>query len=468
MCWPPVHAPDGGGKCVAIGTGGERSYADLRHAAEGFAKHLGARLFEGSPPPLLLCSDRYHFCVALVGAWLAGTAVALPHGRNAGGVAALARSLGPIVCDGPIPDLAKTTIDVRQFDVTDRTGSTPEIRLDDDKHLVTVYSSGTTGEPQAFPKSARQLLGEAQTLARVFHVTDFDRVMCTVPSQHIYGLLFGVLVPLQAGACFVRQTPTSAVGIFETATRHAATVLVSVPPQWAALAHHGTAMSGVRLGTSSGAKLDPQIGEKLAENLGLVVTEVLGSSETGGIATRRSDGDAPYQALPGVVVRVDGEGRMYLRSPFLEDSEREYQSADHVEVVADGQFRHLGRSDGVVKVGAKRVTLQEIERQALAHHQVSDAAALQVDARGLRGSEIWLAVAAQPTTSVDAQSAGPLTAAELRTWLSGRLDQVLVPRKLRILPHLPRETSGKLPRARLLELFAEDSTTADQPPPRSP
>ena len=37
-----------------------------------------------------------------------------------------------------------------------------------------------------------------------------DVVLATVPPYHLYGLLFGVLAPLAAGAAFARETPLHA------------------------------------------------------------------------------------------------------------------------------------------------------------------------------------------------------------------------------------------------------------------
>ncbi len=451
-----------GTRPVAIGMGGRRTYSDLRHAAEGLAEKLRHEHSVESAPPLLLCNDRFHFCVGLLAGWLAGTPVALPHARNPGAIATLASQLGPVLRDSAPDAVTPDGIDVRRFDAQGTPARDDTFTLSADTPLVTVYSSGTTGAPRGFSKSARQLLGEAAVLTRVFELTPDDRFLSTVPCQHIYGLLFGVLAPLQAGACFLRETPSAAASIAQMARD--ASVLVSVPPQWAALQHHGASLAHLRLGLSSGAKLDVTVGKRLCEFNHVTVIEVLGSTETGGIATRRCDGDEPYSPLPGIEVRASTEGRLVLRSAFVDSPHEDYESADQIELLPDGRFRHLGRSDGVVKVGAKRITLQEIEQHARQHPRVHDAAALSAKVEGLRGSEVWLAVASGPADVDNAAAAGHLTPAELRHWLLQRLDQVLVPRRIRVLERLPREDSGKLPRARLEALFAQSPGADDDTP----
>src|SRR5207302_4127752 len=103
------------------------------------------------------------------------------------------------------------------------------LSLEASRHLVTVYTSGSTGPYQPCPKTAAQLLGEAALQAVTFGLQPSDRFLATVPAHHIYGLLFSVLVPLTAGAAFVRTTPLHGEAVVAEARANGATVLVSVP-----------------------------------------------------------------------------------------------------------------------------------------------------------------------------------------------------------------------------------------------
>ena len=62
-----------------------------------------------------------------------------------------------------------------------------------------------------------------------------------------------------------------------------------------------------------------------------------------------------------------------------------------------------------------------------------------------------------------AVAADGVTLAGLRAALSGWLDPVAMPRRIRILHALPREETGKLVHERLLELFRDD----ERPPTRT-
>jgi 3-hydroxymyristoyl/3-hydroxydecanoyl-(acyl carrier protein) dehydratase len=193
---------------------------------------------------------------------------------------------------------------------------------------------------------------------------------------------------------------------------------------------------------SSGAPLPADTARALDERLGWPVAEVFGSSETGGIAWRSGIG-GPWRPFPRVSVRVGDDECLLLDSPLLPgDAPRPFACADRVALRADGTFDLLGRTDGVVKVGGKRVSLREIEERLLALPGVLDAAALACAQAGARGEEIWAAVVAPGWT-----------AERIRIALAHWLDPVAVPRRVRVVPALQRDGSGKLPRARLAALF---------------
>lgn len=424
---------------------------------------------------LVVCGDRYHVAVAALAAWERGHAVALPPNGAPETVRELRRRAGVVA-------LLHDTDAADLFDLRPWIAAAPPLEPDapglaaiaGDRVLATVYTSGSTGAHQACPKTAAQLLGEAATLARCFGVEAGRRVVATVPPHHLYGLLFSVLMPLAAGASFVRDTPLHAETVAATARRHHADVLVSVPIHLRSL----TVLDPGELPPlwqvfSSGAALPAETAAALGGQLGLAVTEIYGASETGGIAWRRhpagGDGhgledmfEAPaWQPLPGVGVEADPGGRLLLRSPFLPpDAAVPFVCADQIERGEDGRFRLLGRRDGVLKIGGKRVALAEVEQRLLAQPGLADAAVAAVAAPGPRGQEIVAAVVARDP-ALDAAE----VVARVRHGLLQWFDPVVVPRRIKVVPRLPREASGKLTRAALLALF--DRSGGKDGPPRT-
>jgi acyl-CoA synthetase (AMP-forming)/AMP-acid ligase II len=182
-----------------------------------------------------------------------------------------------------------------------------------ERRLVCVYTSGSTGSHVACPKTAAQLLGEAALLVRLWDLGPGTRVLATVPPHHLYGLLFGVLVPFMGGGSFVRTTPLHAETIAAQARARQANVLVSVPAHLHAVATllPGGLVAVARI-FSSGAPLDAATASAVTALAGIPVTEVLGSSETGGIAWRESGGDGTWAPFPDVHVAADEDGTMLL------------------------------------------------------------------------------------------------------------------------------------------------------------
>jgi acyl-coenzyme A synthetase/AMP-(fatty) acid ligase len=467
------HEPE---SAVAFGAAGTRSAERLRIDVARVAAVLPDTAHDDPREILCVATDRYHFTVALLAAWQRGHRVALPPNAQP----ELLRSLA----DDPAISLVihdtdeMTGLDLRPL-LAEEARATPAEDLElaplaAARRLVTVWTSGSTGEHQRHPKTAGQLFAEALVLAERFGLAASGeaglggvRVVATVPSHHIYGLLFSVLVPLVSGGSFLRETPLHAAVVRAALAETQADVLVSVPAHLRALRilDPGQLPPLSRV-FSSGAPLPPETARMLYQRFGLAVTEVLGSSETGGIAARvcgaellGTDTSAalaavaalarPWIPLPHVEVDIDDEGRLLVDSPFLPpDGPRPWRTADRIELLdqlGSGCFRHLGRIDGVVKVGGKRVSLAEIERRLTEIPGVEDAAASVVSVDGARGQETVALVVAPGLTP-------ELLRAELRRWL----DPVVVPRRIRLVDALPREANGKLTRKRLLAAIEHD------------
>ncbi|MEM9457075.1 MAG: AMP-binding protein [Myxococcota bacterium] len=443
---------------VAFGEGGPRTAADLRRDVTTVAAAIEASLPERSPGTHVLMvfdNDRYAFTVALLGAWSAGLAVALPPNGRAQTIAALMQrpEVGGLLHDtgaGGHLQVPQLLAEPTAYPAADPTaGPAPEpvkpaapLSLPDPL-AATVFTSGTTGDSEAWPKTAAQLLDEVRVQAQTFPVEPGGRAVVTVPPAHLYGLLFGVLLPLYTGGAFLRETPLLPEAVASRVEAVKADTLVSVPvhlrtAQTIAPGH----LASLRRVFSSTAPLDEATARSFAQTHGVPITEVFGSTETGGIAWRRRDQGDRWNPLAGVSVSVDARGHLRVDSPFLPpDAERPWTTADLAEAGPEGSFIHRGRADGVVKVGGRRVSLPQMQRWLLAQPGVLDAEIIAVPAPG-RGVRLLAAVVA-PDQDEDA----------LRRAMQEHFVPSTVPRRLRLVDRLPREPSGKLPRRMLLAMF---------------
>lgn len=316
----------------------------------------------------------------------------------------------------------------------------------EDAHIL-LQTGGTTGQPRLWQKTAGNLLGEVAGHVRALQLESGDHILATVTPHHIYGLLFSVLLPLVSGATVERVSPFFPQEIATRIEKTAATILVSTPAHLRALSASLTSGHQLRLVLSSGAPLSAADAAGFFACTGLWPLEVYGSTETGGIAVRRQDvADAAWAPLPGVDCRVDGEF-LCVRSAFVspdagKDQDGFFRTADRAQARPDGTFALLGRADGVVKVGGKRVALPDIEKIIAALDQVQDAVVIALPSESGRGQEIVALVASD-------RLAGDITR-ELRD----KLPSPSWPRRLRCVPAIPTTAAGKRDRVAILDLLA--------------
>ena len=393
--------------------------------------------------------DALAFAAALFGGWLAGKTLWLPGDTLAATLASLDERVQGRAGDLPQAFAIPAASPVAD---TDGAASPPWPTLDAERCRLMLFTSGSTGEPGAICKSLRQLDNEVAALEACFGDAIGDaEIHGTVSHQHIYGLLFRVLWPLSASRRFAPRR----LDYNEQLTRLGPdpVVLVASPAHlkrlpanqdWSRLSR------GLRAAFSSGGPLPADAAHDVQRLWGLAAIEVFGSTETGGIAWRRSGiASPPWQALPGVEWRLR-DGALEIRSPHLPDAAW-HATQDRAVAGSGGGFELRGRADRIVKVEERRISLSAIERRLLASPLLADARVV-----ALPGHRILLALAAVPSDAghqVLDQAGRAGLAAQLRAWLAGHADAIALPRRWRFLDALPMDAQGKCSERRLAALF---------------
>jgi 3-hydroxymyristoyl/3-hydroxydecanoyl-(acyl carrier protein) dehydratase len=396
---------------------------------------------------LLSLDDRYHFAAAvLAGAWLE---IEVEVGPS---------SLLDDVTLGPSPGVIRLTESPSALELlgdhlsaieenllTEGAPPRPDMEIDLSKMRVAFWTSGSQNEPRRFCKSARTLLSEADMLASFWEVRPGHRIVSAAPAHHIYGFLWGTLLPIFAGASFFRDPVRHGASILSALSETSARRLVAVPAQLAALESAWRASRGPHMQlsiVSSGAALDRNLSENLAE-LGTSIVEILGSTETGGIAFRDPTREVGFTALPGVTLDSTSDGHLRVRSPFLEDPTVPYVSADRIEFQGK-QFGLLGRADRIIKLGAVRVSLNEVEERILRLPGIEEVRAIAIFGPSAAVRQLELGIVAVSTVH---------TSKTLRLAVCQALPPEFWPKRIRIVPHLPVDERGKTPQTLLLSLF---------------
>jgi acyl-coenzyme A synthetase/AMP-(fatty) acid ligase len=126
--------------------------------------------------------------------------------------------------------------------------------------------------------------------------------------------------------------------------------------------------------------------------------------------------------------------------------------SDVLEVLSPTRFRLLGRSNDLINVAGKRSSLAHLNHHLNSIPGVHDGAFWLPPAATVEGISRLVAFVVAPTLTRDEVIAG----------LRPRVDAAMLPRRVILLDHLPRDATGKLPASRLADLArAHFGTTSD-------
>lgn len=396
----------------------------------------------------LCAGDRGVVAAALLAALTGGPALILPYTFDLNVLAALHRRTGfrCVVSDesGPVP------AGVRRFIPAPAGAAWPPAdpvspRPLDDAWLQ-LFTGGSTGTPQIWTKTVRNLLAETLSIVSHYRVTPEDRLAATVVPNHIYGLLYAVLTPLLASAAVAPGTPSFPSEIETTVRRSEATILVSVPAHYRAMNGHPFNAPSLRLAFSSAGLLAAEDAAAFNTRSGVPVVEVYGSTETGGIAERvRARGDSDFTPFDPVAVRI-AHDRLMVRSDYLSpelplQSDGYFETGDRAKANAGNRFELLGRADGIVKVAGQRVDLAAVAQALKRHPGVRDAVAISTPVPGGRENRI--------VAVVEADTAG----VTLDDTVLETLAPYARPRSIKVLAKIPMTPAGKVDRKSIEQLF---------------
>lgn len=398
--------------------------------------------------------DCAEFSAILFALWSSNKIACLPGNNNSGTQSLLAQR-----CDGFLGQFEPISELLHYFHQPDNNGESlapTTTEFDAEAPLLEVFTSGSTGQPEAIGKNIRQLESELNALETVFSTQlNSCQIFSSVSHQHIYGLLFRVLWPLAAGRASYTETVETIEGLNHKVAQPVA--LVSSPTHLSRLPGQldwQNLQQQVQLIFSSGAPLQEQHSNSSHELFSADVYEVYGSSETGGVAWRSQHKNGPlWQPLPGVDVRCGNNHCLEIRSGHLPDDDW-FQSSDRVEFDQQQRFLLKGRVDQIVKVEGKRLSLTAMQQQLENNPLISEARVLIIE-----GKRSEVAVVATLTSAgrqaLNENGKRPLTQ-QLRQDLFAYFERPLLPRRWRFPDDLPRNNQGKVTHADLMELFMSE------------
>jgi acyl-CoA synthetase (AMP-forming)/AMP-acid ligase II len=340
-----------------------------------------------------------------------------------------------------------------------------------------LQTSGTTAEPKLIPYGQGNMVASAERVRSWFDIGPQDRCLSASPVCYAHGLQVTVFSPLITGGSAAFPASIRTLDVDEW--------LVRLRPTWYSAGPtlhrymldrtqaepEAASRHSLRFVVSGGAPLLANLREALAATLGVPVLEHYGSSEAAQIVSNRPP-PAPYKPGtcgipdPGVIriMAADGReaaagerGEIWVGGPtvvpgYIDNPELNrlafvdgwFRSGDIGSIDADGFLTLHGRETGLINRGGEKVSPEEVDTALLEHPDVTEAAAFAVPHPRL-GEDVAAAVVLK--------DGAMQTALDLRKFLLAKLAPFKIPRRIVFVDGLPKGTTGKVQRQRLVEFL---------------
>ena len=359
--------------------------------------------------------------------------------------------------------------DVRWADVLATGGEPPAPALDPEEDLAAlIYTSGTTGRPKGAMLTHRNLVANTFSVAEALGgQPGEDRFLTVLPMFHAFAATAGMLYPLLHGMSFVPVPKFDPEGVARAIRKHQATIFLGVPSMYAVMLRlEGEAAEGIRglrYAVSGGAAMPVEIMRQFEAKFGVRIYEGDGPTEcspvtcVNPIGGERRPGTVGL-AVPGVEMRVlDGEGReppvgeigeICVRGPNVmagywnqpEETAASFfgewfRTGDLGTVDEDGYFSIVDRIKDMIIVNGMNVYPRMVEEVLYQHPAVREAAVVG-EPHPTHG-EI-------PVAFISLREGQEADSAAIRSFCLDHLGRHEVPRKVRIIPDLPKNAAGKI------------------------
>ncbi len=341
--------------------------------------------------------------------------------------------------------------------------------------LVYMFSSGSTGRPKRVARTHGQLRGEAEYYDWM-GITAEDKIFCTIPLFHTYGMGCCMVAAIRTGATLVLLEDPNPFLLrrqraMELLESEGVTIYPGVPFNFRLMAEapQTADLSSIRLAFSAGTALPRPFFDEFLEKFGVPVRQLYGCTEAGTLTANLDDDPvATFESVgapvDGVEVLIEDEegqlvppdtvGEIAVRSPGLTSGYADMEelnkqafrdgfflSGDLGKLDEDGRLTITGRKKLLIEVGGYKIDPIEVEDVVVAHPKVSEAVVVGV-ATKVPGEEQVKAVVV-PSEELEEK--------ELIGFCQQRLANFKVPQVVEFREEIPKSPLGKILRKYLID-----------------
>ncbi len=347
---------------------------------------------------------------------------------------------------------------------------------------ILIYTSGTTGHPKGAMLSHSNLLHNVESCRIVLATVPDDRFVVILPLFHTYMMTVGLMLPMLIGGAMILVKSLHPVkNLLSEIILRQGTILPAIPQFYRSLAHAQVPPNfPLRICISGAAPLPMQILQEFEAKFAIPLIEGYGLSEASPVVTKnplkglRKPGsvgvpvtnvEVSVQDEFGKLLGTDETGEICVRGGNVmlgywnqpEETAKSIRddwllTGDIGHRDADGYYFITDRKKDMLLVNGINVYPREIEEILYQIPSVKEAAVIGVpDAR--KGE--------QPVAFVSPAEGATLDAKAITQFVRGKLAEYKVPRRVEILPALPRNATGKILKTALRTLATPEAEAAE-------
>ena len=376
----------------------------------------------------------------------------------------------------------------------------PAVAKDAEDPLFILYTSGSTGKPKGIVHVCGGYAVQALWTARwIFDLKDDDIFWSTADIGWITGHTYSCYGPLLNGVTFVifEGVPdwpepnrwAKTIEKYKITTFYTAPTAIRMLEKYGASIFSDENLKSLQVLGSVGEPIDKAAWIWYFKNIGkerLPIVDTWWQTETGGILITSLPGIGPFKPaftglpFPGIKAEVfdekgkickeNKEGNLVILSPFSpgmlrgiyknhkkyvetywsQYNQKVYFTSDAALKDKNGLVRVVGRVDDVIKVAGHRLTSGELESAINLHPEITECAVVGIPDE-IKGEALVVFVVWKKDSSAEED-----IIKQVVNQIKKEIGPIAIPKKVYVVPDLPRTRSGKIMRRILRKLFTKE------------